>query len=187
MGVLRKSGLRPFVFVPAGPRGRPCFAADHPADGPQVKHVCAVAPDVLMLTIQSGFYAPSEYVPYVAEPGDGVIEDGKDDQKSPAYQCPIVQDNKLVHSFRLDLKHKGNVVGMLSPDRKFLMKPGRTDGALLDVDAAGNPASYQVQSATDKAYARPAAPPPPSTASANRMPPAAAAKCRRFHSSTMSH
>ena len=45
------------------------FAVDHPADGPQVKHVGAVAPDVLMITIQSGFYQPSEYVPYTAEPG----------------------------------------------------------------------------------------------------------------------
>ena len=84
------------------------FAVDHPADGPQVKHVCAVAPDVLMLTIQSGFHVQAQSMPYVAGPGDAVIEAGKDNPKSKAYEHPFIQDGKLTNRFDLVLQRQRN-------------------------------------------------------------------------------
>jgi endoglucanase len=134
------------------------FAVDHPADGPQVKHVCAVAPDVLMLTIQSGFHVQAQSMPYVAEPGDVVIEDGRDNPKSKAYEHPFIQDGKLTNRFDLVLQRNGTKIGRLSPDRQTLMKPMQTTGARLDATAAATPASFQIQSATDNAFQQPTPP-----------------------------
>jgi len=135
------------------------MAADsRPADGPQIKHVGAVAPDVLMITIQSGFYTPNEYIPYVAQPGDEIIEEGKDNPKSAAYKCPMIQDGKLVNVFNLQLKRNGKVVGNLTRDRTHLLIAKGAAGTLLDAAASAQPASYQIQSATDKAYGQPVSP-----------------------------
>ncbi len=127
-------------------------------DGPQVIHVGAVAPDVLMLTIQSRFYRASEYLPYVAQDGDEVIEVGKDDPNSNAWKTPIVQDGKLVHRFTLQLKRNGEAIGNLSQDRKHLFIGRGATGTALDANAAALPSSYLIQSATDAAYAQPTAP-----------------------------
>ena len=120
----------------------PCFAMEHPADGPQVKHVCAVAPDVLMLTIQSGFHVQAQSLPYAAEPGDVVIAEGKNNPKSRYYEHPYVYDGKLTNQFNLILRRNGTKIGQLSPDRHTLMKPMQTTGARLDATAAGTPASF---------------------------------------------
>jgi endoglucanase len=133
-------------------------AVEHPADGPRVDHVCAVAPDVLMVTIQSGFHVPGTRDPYVAQAGDVVIEEGKDDPDSPAYRTPVVLDGKPAYNFVLKLKRDGEVIGTLSPDRKHLLRGPWTRGALLNADAAGLPSSFRIHSAADKAYAAAKAP-----------------------------
>jgi len=155
---IRTAGLGLTLVCVLAAAPPPVSAADHPADGPQVKHVGAVAPDVLMITIQSGFYQQDQYVPYVAEAGDEVIEVGKDDPKSDAYKAPIVLDGKLVYRFKLQLNRKGKPLGTLCPDRKHLMIAHGATGTLLDADAAGLPASFQIQSGTDPAYAQPTTP-----------------------------
>lgn len=156
---LRILGARCLLF-PAILVGAWAVAASvqHPVDGPEVRHVGAVAPDVLMLTIQSRFYRASEYLPYVAEAGDEVIEVGKDDPNSDAWKTPIVQDGKLVHRFTLQLKRNGEVIGNLSPDRGHLFIGRGATGTQLDADAAALPSSYRIQSTTDPAYAQPTVP-----------------------------
>lgn len=44
-------------------------------DKPQVKHVCAVAPDMLAIEIQSGQFTPNQLVRYTPQPGDELVED----------------------------------------------------------------------------------------------------------------
>ena len=79
-----------------------------------------------MLTIQSGFHVQAQSMPYVAEPGDAVIEAGKDNPKSKAYEHPFIQDGKLTNRFDLVLQRNGTQIGRLSPDRQTLMKPMQT-------------------------------------------------------------
>jgi len=136
----------------------PCAAVEHPADGPQIVHVGAVAPDVLMLTIQSGVHVQGRNLPYVAEAGDVVVEVKKDDPKSEGFQHPIVRDGKTLNSFCLVLQREGRDVGHLSPDRTTLMLPAQTTGVRLDAAAAGAPASFSIQSAGDAAYKQATAP-----------------------------
>ena len=45
-----------------------------------MKHVCAVAPDVIAITLQAGQYVGNQLIPYVAEPGDE-IQQAKNDSK----------------------------------------------------------------------------------------------------------
>ena len=44
--------------------------APHPVDGPEVRQVCAVAPDVIAVALQAGKHVNNQLVPYAAEPGD---------------------------------------------------------------------------------------------------------------------
>ena len=97
----------PLMAGMLGVAAHAAFAVDHPADGPQVNMSLAVASDVLMLTIQSGFHVQAQSMPYVAEPGDVVIEDGKDNPKSKAYEHPFIQDGKLTNRFDLVLQCNG--------------------------------------------------------------------------------
>jgi endoglucanase len=130
--------------------------APHPADGPQVQLVCAVAPDVLAVTVQAGEHANNRLVPYVAEPGDEIVEEAKD---NPRYE---VKDGKVVAYFQKGLFRKVNnsrtKVGMLTPDGKSVFVENRSKGQLLDESVVDVPAAYAIQSADDPAYAAPAAP-----------------------------
>jgi len=90
--------------------------ARHPADGPEVKHVCAVAPGVIAITLPAGQHVNNQLVPYVAEPGDEVVEEEKDKPRH------TVKDGKVVDYFQKGLFRKVNSartkVGLLSPDGK---------------------------------------------------------------------
>jgi len=130
--------------------------APHPADGPQVQHVCAVAPDVLAITLQAGRHVNNQFVPYVAQPGDETVEVEKD---KPHYE---VRDGKVLQYFskalfRTDKKQRTKV-GLLSPDGKHLCIEGKTAGELLDETVVDVPAAYAIQSADDPAYGKPRPP-----------------------------
>src|ERR1700679_1873868 len=67
--------LSPLLLTAAGAvQDRDARGADHPPDGPAVKHVCAVEPSVIAITLQAGHHVNNELVPYVAEPDDVVVE-----------------------------------------------------------------------------------------------------------------
>src|SRR5437868_15244430 len=53
------------------------FARAHPADGPAVTRVCAVAPDVLSITLQAGTYQANRLEPYVALAADEIVNENE--------------------------------------------------------------------------------------------------------------
>jgi len=128
----------------------------HPADGPEVKLICAVAPDVIAFTLQAGQHVNNRLVPYVAQSGDEVVEEEKD---KPQYE---VKDAKVVEHFQKAVfrmvNNKRVKAGNLSFDGKFLVIAGQTTGQLLDETVVDVPEAYTIQSADDAAYAKPLLP-----------------------------
>jgi endoglucanase len=130
--------------------------APHPADGPEVRHVCAVAPDVIAVILQAGQHVSNQLVPYVAEPGDEVVEEEKD---KPQHE---VKDGKVVDYFQKGLFRKVNnqrtKVGLLSPDGKWVFIEHATKGQLLDETVVDVPEAYTLVSTDDANYAKPHSP-----------------------------
>lgn len=127
--------------------------AAHPEDGPDVVHVCAVAPDVLALTIQAGKQVGNELRPYAPRPDDEIIEQKSD---SPRYS---VKDGKVVEYFPKKLYRSidGNrtEIGLVSPDGKQVFAQGASTGTFLDETAVDEPLAYTIQSGTHTAYSAP--------------------------------
>jgi endoglucanase len=130
--------------------------APHPADGPVVRQVCAVARDVIALTLQAGKHVSNQLVPYQAEAGDEIVEEAKDNPRHEA------KDGRVVEYFQKALYRKidnrRTRVGLLAPDGKHLFIEGRSAGQVLEESVVDVPAAYRVQSADDPAYATPTAP-----------------------------
>ena len=57
-------------------------SAPHPADGPGIRHVAAVAADILALTIQEKEFVPVPQVAYEPQAGDKIVRRGKKLRKS---------------------------------------------------------------------------------------------------------
>lgn len=130
--------------------------AEHPEDGPEVTHVCAVAPDVIAVTLQAGQHVSNQLVPYVAEPGDEVVEEEKG---KPRHE---VKDGKVVDYFQKGLFRKVDnrrtKIGLLSPDGKWVFIERSTKGQLLDETVVDVPEAYTVVSTADPSYVKPVAP-----------------------------
>ena len=130
--------------------------AAHPADGPQVKHVCAVAADVIAVTVQAGQHVSNELVPYVAEPSDEVVEEEKDKPRH------TVRAGKVEDYFQKALYRKvyniRTKVGLLSPDGGWVFIEHASKGQLLDETVVDLPAAYSLVSSDDPEYARPLSP-----------------------------
>jgi endoglucanase len=130
--------------------------AAHPAEGPEVKRVCAVGTDVLAVVLQAGKHVNNELKPYVAQAGDEFEDEQKD---APRH---LVKDGKVVDYFQKALYRTvaktRTKVGLLSPDGKMLFIENRSSGQLLEESVADLPAAYTIQSADDPALASPTAP-----------------------------
>jgi len=130
--------------------------AKHPEDGPEVTRVCAVAPDVIAITLQAGQHVSNRLVPYVAEPGDEVVEEEKNKPRH------AVKDGKVVVYFQKGLFRKiGNnrtKIGLLSHDGKWVFIEHATRGQLLDETVVDVPEAYTLLSTDDPNYAKPVAP-----------------------------
>ena len=129
--------------------------APHPADGPAVRHVCAVSADVIAITVQAGQHVSNQLLPYVAEAGDELVEE----KDKPVHE---VHDGKVVDGFPKGLFRKINQqrvkVGLVSPDGKRVFIQHETKGQLLDETVVDVPAAYSLISADDPNYARPRSP-----------------------------
>ncbi|MGA2255690.1 MAG: glycoside hydrolase family 9 protein [Thermoguttaceae bacterium] len=127
--------------------------APHHADGPEVRHVCAVAPDVIAITLQAGQHVSNQLIPYVAERGDEVVEQEKD---KPIHE---VRDGKVVDYFQKGLFRTVNgqhtKLGLLSPDGKWVFIQHESKGQLLDETVVDVPEAYSLTSNDDLNYARP--------------------------------
>jgi endoglucanase len=130
--------------------------APHPADGPEVRHVSAVAPDVIAVTLQAGHHVSNQLVPYAAEPGDEIVEQEKD---KPIHE---VKNGKVVDYFQKGLFRKVNnqraKLGLLSPDGKWVFIEHETKGQLLDETVVDVPEAYTLTSSDDRNYAGPRSP-----------------------------
>ena len=128
----------------------------HPADGPEVKQVCAVAPDVLAITLQAGHHANNQLTRYVAEPGDEVVEEAKDQPRH------TVKDGQVVDYFQKGLFRKINnrrtKVGLISPDGQWVYIEHATTGQLLDETVVDLPDAYTLVSGDDPNYVKPQPP-----------------------------
>ncbi|MDW8105765.1 MAG: glycoside hydrolase family 9 protein, partial [Armatimonadota bacterium] len=122
---------------------------------PQVIHVCAVAPDMLAIEIQSGQFTPNQLIRYTPQQGDELVE-----ERDRAHR--EIVDGKLVETFQKRLYRTVNgqrtSIGLLSPDGKYLFIEGRSQGELLDETAVDLPDSYRIQSNDDPAYRQPRQP-----------------------------
>ena len=127
--------------------------APHPADGPRVTHVCAVARDVLAITLQAGQHTSNRLTPYVAQSEDEIIADDKGKGHSEVVEGRIVKiPAKTV--YRVADEKKREKLGSLSPDGKQVFVEGSTTGVLLDETAVDLPQSYSIASSDDTAFAQ---------------------------------
>lgn len=124
--------------------------APHPTDGPEVTHMCTVAPDVLVITIQAGKYGRNQLLPYQPQEGDEIIEEEKD---KPRYR---VEDGYVVTYYTRALyrqvEGKRTRIGLVSPDGRYLFIEGRSTGTILDETAVDYPEAYLIQSQDDERY-----------------------------------
>ena len=121
----------------------------HPADGPQVKHVCAVAPDVIAVTLQAGTFAPNELKPCSGLPNTEIVEEEKSYNEVQNGKVVTIHDRTLYQT----TNGKRTRLGTLSHDGKYLFVEHETTGQLLDETVVDLPAAYRIQSADDAAYA----------------------------------
>ncbi len=128
----------------------------HPPDGPEVTHVCTVAPDVLVITVQAGKYGRNELVPYQPQSGDEIVEEEKD---KPRYR---VENGRVVTYYTRvlyrQLQGTRTRVGLISPDGRYLFMEGRSTGTPLDETAVDYPEAYRIQSRDDARYHEPLSP-----------------------------
>ena len=130
--------------------------APHPDDGPEIKQVCAVAPDVLAITLQAGHHTNNELVPYVAAPDDEIVEE---DKGNPRH---TVKDSQVVDYFQRGLFRRVNdrrtKVGLISPGDNWVFIEHESNGQLLNETVVDVPEAYTLVSADDPNYAKPLSP-----------------------------
>ena len=133
------------------------FCMEHPADGPAVQHICAVAPDILSITLQAGTYTPNELTPYVSKPGDEIVDENPKETHYTVKNAAIVEEHDKALFRTIDGKRVR--VASVSPDGAHLSVESKMAGKILDESAVDTPAAYSIQSADDSAYSQPLAQP----------------------------
>lgn len=130
--------------------------APHPADGPSVEHVCAVAPDVLAVVLQAGRHVNNSLVAYERHPDDELVPETR---SKPRLE---VIDGKVVELPVMAVVRKSGGktqrLGLLAADGKHLFIEGKTEGQPLDETVADDPRAYRIASTDDPAYAQPQVP-----------------------------
>lgn len=130
--------------------------APHPADGPEVTHLCAVAADVLAFTLQAGHHVNNELLAYTPEPGDEVVAEQQDKPRH------TIRDGRVVDYYQRAVFRRvagrRTRLGLLSPDGHTLFVEHASRGQQLDETVVDVPAAYRLSSADDPAYAEPRAP-----------------------------
>jgi len=130
--------------------------APHPADGPDIRHVALVAPDVLALTVQEKQFVPAPQVPYEPKPGDEIKHTGKE----PAL---VIEDGKVQEALKdvvVTRKEGGKAVtlGHLAINAKRIKPEDKSAGQDLTTETVDEPAAYLISSADDPAWKGPSAP-----------------------------
>jgi endoglucanase len=111
---------------------------------PEIKHVSAVAPDVICIEVDEGRLLPIIQIPYHAEPSDVITVNSR---------TPLDEPRSV--SVKRNGKHLGDLVGK---DRKTLVILERVVGEKLDSAAAELNSSYLINSYGHKEYEKPVYP-----------------------------
>lgn len=111
---------------------------------PEIKHVSAVAPDVICIEVDEGRLLPIIQIPYHAEPSDVITVNSR---------TPLDEPRSV--SVKRNGKHLGDLVGK---DRKTLVILERVVGEKLDSAAAELNSSYLIRSYGHKEYEKPVYP-----------------------------
>jgi endoglucanase len=132
------------------------WGAPHQADGPDVQHVAAVAPDVLALSVQERQFLPAPQVDYRAEPGDEIQREGKE-------KVPVVKNGKVLES-PIDMvvvRNEGNrkqKIGHLAINANRLKPEDTATGRDLTDETVAEPNAYRIVLLGDAGPASPLTP-----------------------------
>ncbi len=132
--------------------------APHPADGPEVRLVGTVAPDILALRIQEKEFVPVPQVPYEPREGDVVKREGKEDAK-----VLVVEDGKVRQSLLgvSVYRKEGNreiKLGSLAVNAKCIKPDDKSTGQDLITDTVGEAKAYRIVGIDDPDWRDPVAP-----------------------------
>ena len=130
--------------------------APHPADGPQVRHVVTVAPDILCVTIQEKEFVPAPQIPYEPKAGDEIKHVGKE-------TVLVIEDGKVqdvLKEVAVTRMENGKEVklGDLAINAKRIKPADTAKGKDLATETVAEPTAYCIISPDDDGWKEPAAP-----------------------------
>ena len=117
---------------------------------------CAVATDVLAVTLQAGRHVNNQLVPYVASPATNWWTRRKTTARHAVTNGRVV--DYYVRALYRQVNGERTRVRSLSPDGQQVFIEGASTGQVLEETVVDLPAAYTVQSADDPVYAQPIAP-----------------------------
>ena len=127
-----------------------------PGDGPEVRHVLAVAPDVSPSPCRPGNTSAINSYPTLPSPATRLWRRKRTSRSTRS------KAGKVVDYFQKGLFRKVNnqrtKVGLLSPDGKWVFIERATKGQLLDETVVDVPEAYTLVSTDDANYAKPRSP-----------------------------
>ncbi|WP_231615394.1 glycoside hydrolase family 9 protein [Novipirellula artificiosorum] len=118
--------------------------AEHPADGPELQQVCAVAPNILAVTIQEKRRIPGGQVPYQAQPDDEIRVEKKD------HTYLAWEDGRPAMSSARSVWRKddesGNLkrLGLLVDQGRTITTESRLEGQAITSETLTEPAAYRI-------------------------------------------
>ena len=126
--------------------------APHPADGPDVRHVALVAPDVLALFIQEKQFAASAQVPYEPQPGDQI-------KRKENESLLVVEDGKVQEAIKdVVVVRKGKELGDLAINANRIKPADTATGQDLSAETIGEPRAYRIVGIDDPNWTAPQSP-----------------------------
>ncbi len=151
-GLQRKADrLRAEAEKQAAERREALKGQPHRPEDPDVVHVCAVAPDILAVTIQARRVERVPQVPYASRPGDEIVEDGK--EVLARHGSEIVRTRKDLKVLRPTDGGKKDTLGALAINADKIAPPQPIHGEPLNDIAVLAPEAYSISSTDDPAYA----------------------------------
>jgi len=136
--------------------------AKHEEDGPIVRHIGPVAPNILVVTIQERQFHRTQQIPYEPEEGDEIRREGKHEVLALEHD-KLVKTLPSVYVYRMMGDHQGKDVklrryGALAVNHNLVKPDDYTTGKDLEVSTVEEPSAYRIVSSDDANYHRPQQP-----------------------------
>ncbi len=132
--------------------------APHPPDGPDLRHVAAVAPDILALRIQEKEFVPVPQIPYEPKEGDVVKREGKKEKEVLVVEEGQVRESVMEVVVYRKEGSKMEKLGHLAVNAGRLKPEDRVTGQDLTVETVDAPAAYRIAGIDDPAWTDAVAP-----------------------------